>query len=201
MNRQQVISDPQHMGSTSRISLAMIGPGARATIPTNTTTAATVHSCTSMENVGIRSATENLARVIGLSPEPHETSLLLLIILCFLGRSPIQRITLCKSVADQNRWCEDGSIKRTSAQEAGIATQVISLLSVPDTVDLALRELSRRSAVQEHCLPHGPPSFTVDETIRSKIVTSLSPSLQAWFRNQALLLMTNGFPRPILDPE
>lgn len=128
-------------------------------------------------------------------------SALLLVILSFLNSSQITTSVLHRGGTPRKRWSESGEMKEVTAFQAGLVDEVIALLSNDVELDLALRNLLAISAIKMEPLTTGQPVFTLDDQIQTRVSERLSSELKTFWRHQALLLVSHGFPRRYLDSE
>ena len=121
---------------------------------------------------------------------------LLLVLLSFLDSSQLTKDVLHRGGTSRKRWSECGEIEEVTAIQAGLVHEVVALLSNNMELDSALTKLLAISAIQ---MEPGQSAFTLDDQVKARVSERLSGVLRSFWRRQALLLISHGFPRPYLD--
>ncbi len=126
---------------------------------------------------------------------------LVLVLLCFLDSSQITTGVLYRGSTVQNRWSECGETEEATAYQAGLVHEVVALLSDNTELDLAFRNLLAASAIRTEPRTTGPPIYTVDDQVKIRVYENLPRIVRSFWRRQALILVSHGFPRRYLDSE
>jgi len=124
---------------------------------------------------------------------------LLLVLVCFLASSQISSGMLHRGGTPRNRWSEYGEMEEITAVEAGIAPELVALLSDGTELELAFGNLLAASVIRMELPKTGPPTFTVDDQVKNRVSERLPLIVRTFWRRQALLLVSHGFPRRYLD--
>ena len=126
---------------------------------------------------------------------------LVLVLLCYLDSSQITTGVLYRGSTSQNRWSECGEIEEVAAYQAGLVHEVVTLLSDDTELDLAFRSLLAASAIRAEPCTIGPTTYAVNDQVKIRVYENLLPIVRSFWRRQALLLVSHGFPRRYLDSE
>lgn len=124
---------------------------------------------------------------------------LFLMLLCFLDSSQITTGELYRGSTAQNRWSECGETEEVTACQAGLVHEVVALLSDDAELHLAFGNLLAAGAIRENPGTTEPTTHTMDDQIKIRICEDLPCIFKSFWRRQALMLVSHGFPRRYLD--
>ncbi|MCJ1395924.1 hypothetical protein MMC18_008810 [Xylographa bjoerkii] len=120
----------------------------------------------------------------------HESKTLMKLF-CFLDPTAIPELMLVRAEDCQTDWASTGEIERVSPTQAGLSTDVVSIVSAKDKIEKALDRL-KASELITWKLGHIGRILSLDLTTQSLVAECITDPLR--WKVQALLLVCHTFP-------
>ncbi|KAI9889407.1 MAG: hypothetical protein M1814_005343 [Vezdaea aestivalis] len=118
----------------------------------------------------------------------------LLLVLCFLDPAMISENLLLRSCTPQQRWSHSGEVIEISAEDAGVDSQIIQLVTNEILLDEAIERLLSFSLVQRNVDTKKMRSLSVHPLVQFSALQRVNKSEQEGLRCQAILMVSHAFP-------
>ena len=127
--------------------------------------------------------------------DESEDAAFLLLLFCFLDPGDIRESMLLRGCSPQKRWNKNGSIEESDAQDSGVSSYLIHLITDEMCYDAAIEKLLSFSLIRRNNDFNEVRSLSLHPLVQYCASQRVSQAQQNAWRLQAILLVSHAFPR------
>lgn len=127
--------------------------------------------------------------------DDSEDAAFLLLLFCFLEPGDISENMLLRGCTPRKRWDKWGNIAEIDAQESGVSSYLVHLITDEMTYDAAIEKLLSFSLIRRNNDFNESRSISMHPLVQYCASHRVSKSQQNTWRLQAILLVCHSFPR------